>query len=105
MTHCRLPAEKSRSFWIEGSATFTIVASSTTMNCAKQTSTSTSQGLVLRAVRGDMSRLLGGRSGSFTPLIAQRRSGHSAYVRDVTRIGDRNVPATLLQRGRAKVHP
>jgi hypothetical protein len=34
MIHCRLPSERWRSFWIDGSATFTIVASRTTMNCA-----------------------------------------------------------------------
>ena len=37
--------ERSRSFWIDGRATFTIVASRTTMNCAKHTTTSTSHGL------------------------------------------------------------
>src|SRR5436305_5997226 len=46
MIHCRLASESPRSFWIDGSATFTTVASSTTMNCAKQTSTSTTQGFV-----------------------------------------------------------
>src|SRR6187397_345826 len=35
----------SRSFWIVGSATFTIVASRMTMNCARQTRTRTSHGL------------------------------------------------------------
>ena len=35
--------EKSRSVWIDGSATLTIVASSTTMNCAKQTTTRATQ--------------------------------------------------------------
>ena len=35
-----------RSFWIDGSATFTTVASSTTMNCAKQMRTRTTQGFV-----------------------------------------------------------
>ena len=43
MIHCRLASESPRSFWIDGSATFTTVASSTTMNCAKHTSTSTTQ--------------------------------------------------------------
>src|SRR4051794_31407684 len=84
MTHCRLPAEKSRSCWIEGSATFTIVASRMTMNCAKQTSTSTSQGLVLRAVRGDIAWLLGGEVDRSLRFVAQRRSDHSGYVTDVT---------------------
>src|SRR3954469_14436144 len=46
MTHCRLDVEKPRSRWIEGSATFTIVASRMTMNCARQTMTRTSQRLV-----------------------------------------------------------
>src|SRR5205085_2541039 len=44
--HCRLPSERWRSLWIEGRATFTIVASSTTMNCARQIRTRTTQGLV-----------------------------------------------------------
>ena len=35
----------SRSVWIDGSATLTMVASRTTMNCAKQTTTRVSQGL------------------------------------------------------------
>src|SRR3954452_12028298 len=43
--HWRLASESPRSFWIDGSATFTIVASRTTMNCARQTRTRTSQGL------------------------------------------------------------
>src|SRR4051794_31413418 len=46
MIHCRLASESPRSCWIDGSATFTTVASSTTMNCAKQTSTRTTQGFV-----------------------------------------------------------
>ena len=46
MIHCRLASESPRSFWIDGSATFTIVASRMTMNCARQTRTRTSQGLV-----------------------------------------------------------
>jgi hypothetical protein len=44
--HCRLPSERARSFWIEGSATFTIVASRTTMNCARQMRTRTTHGFV-----------------------------------------------------------
>ena len=47
--HCRLVSVMSRSCWIVGSATFTIVASSMTMNCARQTRTRTSQGFA-RAV-------------------------------------------------------
>src|SRR4051794_37991366 len=43
MIHWRSVGDSARSFWIEGSATFTIVASSTTMNWAKQTTTSASQ--------------------------------------------------------------
>src|SRR5688572_12945266 len=46
MTHWRSAAEKPRSAWIDGSATFTTVASRMTMNCARQTITSTSQRLV-----------------------------------------------------------
>ena len=44
--HCRFASDRPRSFWIEGSATFTTVASSTTMNWAKQTRTRISQGFV-----------------------------------------------------------
>src|SRR4051794_3632505 len=43
ITHCRSDCEKCRSRWIDGSATLTIVASRMTMNCARQTSTSTNQ--------------------------------------------------------------
>src|SRR5512132_3028962 len=43
MIHWRLASESPRSFWIDGSATLTTVASRTTMNCAKQTSTRTTQ--------------------------------------------------------------
>src|SRR5215207_7738803 len=46
MTHCRLAAVNPRSRWIDGSATFTTVASRITMNCARQTMTRTSQRLV-----------------------------------------------------------
>ena len=46
--HCRSASATSRSSWIDGSATFTIVASRMTMNCAMQTRQRTSQGLVLR---------------------------------------------------------
>ena len=51
-THCRSFSARSRSSWIDGSATFTIVASSTTMNCAMQTRQRTSQGFVFRATPG-----------------------------------------------------
>src|SRR4051794_21951769 len=43
MTHCRLAFEKSRPRWIDGSATFTIVASRMTMNWARQTTTRVAQ--------------------------------------------------------------
>ena len=43
--HCRSASDIPRSSWIEGSATFTIVASRITMNCAMQTRTRTSHGL------------------------------------------------------------
>jgi hypothetical protein len=42
-TQARLAAEKCSPRWIEGSATFTTVASSTTMNWARQAITRTSQ--------------------------------------------------------------
>ena len=48
MTHCRSAREKCSPFWMEGSATLTMVASSTTMNWATQTMTSVSQGLKWR---------------------------------------------------------
>src|SRR3569833_386897 len=46
MIHWRLASLRSRSFWIDGSATFTIVASRMTMNCARQIRTRMNQGLV-----------------------------------------------------------
>ena len=42
MTQVRLPWVKWRSCWIEGSATFTIVVSSTIMSWARHTTTSAS---------------------------------------------------------------
>ena len=44
--HWRFASERPRSFWIDGSATFTTVASRMTMNWAKQTRTRISQGFV-----------------------------------------------------------
>ena len=46
ITHCRLASLKPSAVWMCGSATFTIVASRTTMNCARQMITSTTQGFV-----------------------------------------------------------
>ena len=43
MTQVRLPWVKWRSCWIDGSATFTIVVSSTIISCAMQTIASASQ--------------------------------------------------------------
>ena len=51
-THCRSVVEKPSPRWIEGRATFTIVASSTTMNWARQTMTSTSQRLLTARAAG-----------------------------------------------------
>src|SRR4029077_20743420 len=51
ITHCSELSVKFRSVWIVGSATFTTVASSTTMNWARQTIASTSQGLWVRSCR------------------------------------------------------
>jgi hypothetical protein len=45
LTHCRPEGLNRRPRWIDGSATFTIVASTTTMNCATHTITITSHGL------------------------------------------------------------
>ena len=45
ITHCRESAEKFRSAWMSGSATFTIVTSSTTMNCARANTASVAHGL------------------------------------------------------------
>src|SRR4051794_24662965 len=42
-THVRSACVKCRSAWIDGSATFTIVVSSTIISCARQTTTSASQ--------------------------------------------------------------
>jgi hypothetical protein len=50
ITRCRLDAPRCRPRWIDGSATLTIVASRTTMNCATHTMTTTSHGLLLSAV-------------------------------------------------------
>ena len=44
--HWRFASERLRSFWIDGSATFTTVPSSTTMNWAKQMRTRINQGFV-----------------------------------------------------------
>ena len=44
--HWRFVSDSPRSFWIDGSATFTTVPSRTTMNCAKQMMTSTNHRLV-----------------------------------------------------------
>ena len=46
--HCRLDGEKCSPRWIDGSATFTMVASRMTMNWAMPTITRTSQGLTRR---------------------------------------------------------
>ncbi len=46
--HCRLSGEKWSPRWIDGSATFTMVASRMTMNWASPTMTRTSQGLTRR---------------------------------------------------------
>ena len=55
--HWRPDSDRPRSAWIDGSATFTIVASRITMNCARQTSTRTSQGLTPCARAFTFSRL------------------------------------------------
>src|SRR3954471_6081850 len=69
MTHCRSEGAKCRSDWMEGSATSVIVASRTTMNCARQTmTTTTSQERCARsdraAVREDID--LGGEGSKTT---------------------------------------
>ena len=92
----RLRAEKCSPRWIDGSATFTIVASSTTMNWARQTITSTSQRLswprrlrpgLRTAVRGVLLRPWVGSASDSMELdwsvrlgYAQIRTGRSAYV-------------------------
>jgi hypothetical protein len=43
ITQVRFPAVKWRSCWIDGTATFTIVVSSTIISCARQTTTSDNQ--------------------------------------------------------------
>jgi hypothetical protein len=50
--HWRFASPRSRSFWIDGRATFTIVASRMTMNWARQIRTRTSQGFVSRRGMG-----------------------------------------------------
>src|SRR5215208_4554368 len=69
MTHWRSAEEKSRPCWIDGRATFTIVASSTTMNWARQTTTRTSQRFVSFVV-GRRKRGIGE-----TPAVGERERG------------------------------
>ncbi len=75
ITHCRLASLKPSAVWMWGSATFTIVASRMTMNCARQMITSTTQGFVeWRLIR----LLLSGVSGLCSPF--QASSGRSPYA-------------------------
>ena len=77
-THCSELAEKSRSSWIEGSATFTTVASSTTMNWAMHTSTRTSHllgTLIGAAVLTGRLRRIGCRCGRGGPVRQPRSTG------------------------------
>src|ERR671920_808033 len=62
MTHWRSAAEKFRSRWIDGSATFTTVASRMTMNCARQTMTRTSHRLTSPDGGGVLGSIGSGRS-------------------------------------------
>src|SRR5262249_51752872 len=50
-THCRLPLEKPRACWADGSAMFTMVASSPTISWATATTTRPSQRWSVAAVR------------------------------------------------------
>src|SRR4051794_19668117 len=75
MTHCRLLLENPRSCWMDGSATFVIVASRTTMNWAKQTRTRTSQRLA-----GGRSARTGVRRRAVVVMAASGREGVRAAV-------------------------
>src|SRR3954453_13525362 len=79
MTHCRSVGEKWRPCWIEGSATFTIVASRMTMNWAMQTTTSTSQRL--EETRGEPEYILRNVLSSGAATSLTRRSGGGSHIR------------------------
>src|SRR5262245_34355746 len=68
-----------RSAWIDGRATFTTVASRTTMNCARQTRTRTSQGRVVRCVMEGRC----GRTASAQPIHRPRVSGPVRELADL----------------------
>src|SRR4029077_19633241 len=88
ITHCRFEADRLSPRSIDGRATFTIVASNTTMNCAKQTTTSTAQGPAVRSLA-----LL--RTASFPAL-----TGDSG-----TRFRTRSAPASRLCQCRSVRRP
>src|SRR5581483_5457263 len=72
MIHCRFSAVNPRSVWILGRATFTIVTSRTTMNCAIATTTNVHQrlrppGPVL--CKGSVARAPGVGFGAATTLV------------------------------------
>ena len=90
-THWSELVEKSRSAWMEGRATFTTVASSTTMNCAMQTSTRTSQrrscSVALgegAVVTGGLLRRIGQRSGRRGPICSLCETDRQVHFRPET---------------------
>src|SRR5919106_4113536 len=76
MTHCRFCCEKPRSVWIDGSATFTIAMSRTTMNCTAHRSASASH-FVRSEATMSLPCLLSGRHE--TIAILQNRLSNNKY--------------------------
>ena len=72
ITHCRLDGLNRSPRWIEGSATLTIVASSTTMNWATQTITTTSHGLTVPVGPPVTADSPGRSPETTTPLLAEK---------------------------------
>src|SRR6059058_5173377 len=81
MTHCRSAFEKCRPRWIDGSATFTIVASKMTMNCARQTITRTSQRLVERGEAREEAEYM-------LRIVPSNRSEHTGFESSFRTISD-----------------
>src|SRR4051812_37827732 len=89
-THCRFSCEKPRSAWIEGSATFTIAMSRTTMNCTPRSSASTIHlrsfdaiiGVVLSFLKRSLARLKIKLQNCKYDLVYRKRTGYPDDDRD-----------------------